>query len=473
MQQGSGGGAAADHRFPLRLSTPSAKSEGVVIWGSGRPGIDSTAMPSLLTLLLPVPLAVAAALARLPLARRLGWLGALAFALGAASVRVALRLPLDSAADPLWVAALPPLSLRIDAGLQLLGALLALGCGSWSALRGRSTGDRVSAAIALLTAVAMIVAAGPLIHMGGYLHTLAAASALGASAACIGATLALAIKRRSTSRPNQPSPGESAPRSKRWSLALLLGGLAVVFAPHLDLVLGGAIVAAAAAYALQRREGFMRVPVLPAFAAGALGFAGYYLHVIAGPEGVWLAALPEAPLSAAAQALIVPALAVGAAGFFAFRTLGPFTAGPLLAPIGVGLLLRVGAESLPLGMDGWRTVTVPIGVAAAWGAAVTGRPLLLASATAWMACFAPAGGGAAGAWILALVSLAGVGPAPAASGLSTGRFAATARECLLASIVALGATLALDGLLRAEVFYAVMSAGAAAFSAVYISRAHT
>lgn len=473
MQQGSGGGAAADHRFPLRLSTPSATAEGVVIWGSGRPGIDSTAMPALLTLLLPLPLAVAAVLARLPPARRLGWLGALAFALGAASVRVALRLALDQAADPLWVAALPTLSLRIDAGLQLLGAMLALGSGAWSALRSRSGIDRASAVIAVLTAVAMIVVAGPLIRIGGYLPTLAAATALGIGAAFIGATLALVRDRISASRGKPPSPRGSAPRSGRWSLALLVGGLAVLFTPHLDLVFGGAIVAAAAAYALQRRVGAVRLPIFPAVVAGALGFAGYYLHVIAGPDGVWLAALPEAPLSAAAQALIVPALALGAVGFFVFRPLGSLPPGPWLAPIGVALLLRVGAEALPLGMDGWRTVTIPIGVAAAWAAAVTRRPLLLASAAAWMACFAPAGGGAAGAWILALVSVGGAGVGSAARRLATATFASTARECVLAALAALGAALALDGLLRAEVVYTVMSAGAAAFSAVYISRADT
>jgi hypothetical protein len=432
-------------------------------------------MPSLLTLLLPLPLAVAAVLARLPMARRLGWLGAIVFALGAASVRVALRLPLDGTADPLWIAALPSVSLRIDAGLQLLGAILALGSAAWSGLRGRGARDRVSAAIALLTAIAMIALAGPLLRVAGYMPTLAAAIAIGAATAVIGAPLALALHRLAGFRGDDRAPDGAVVQmpSGRWSLVLLLGGVAALFAPHLHLVLGGAIIAAVAAYALQRREGIARIPIFPVVVVVALGFAGYYLHVIAGPTGVWLASLPDAPLSTAAQALIVPALAIGAVGFFAPWPLGQLTQGPWLAPIGAAVLLRVGAESLPLGMDGWRTVTIPIGVAGAWFAAVARRPLLLASSAAWMACFAPAGGGAAGAWILALVSVGGVGVRSTPGSLSTRARAPTARECVAAFVGALGACLALDGLLRAEVFYAVMCVGAAAFSAVYISRAHT
>jgi hypothetical protein len=430
-------------------------------------------MPSLLTLFLPLPMALAALLTTVVDARRLAWLGALALGLGVASVRVALRLPLTGSADPLWVAALPPVSLRIDAGLQLLGALLAFASAAWSVMRGGSTRDRLSAALALLAAVGIVATAVPLLRVAGWVPVLGAALALGISGALVGAALSGAAARISALRAPraaaEPNVGDS--RSARWRMLLLLGAIAALVAPHLDFVLGGAALAAIAAHMTVSRTGSARIPIFPAVVLCALGLAGYYLRIIAGPGGGWLASLPEAPLSTAAQALIVPALAAGAAGFFGFWPLGVLTPGPWLAPVGVALLLRIGAASLPIGVDGWRTVMIPIGVVALWGGAFTRRPVLLASAAAWMACFAPAGGGAAGAWCLALVPVMAIVLRPAAT--TPALRGLTLRAAVTGLIGALGGILALDGLLRAEVVYTALSAAAVAFSAVYISRAPT
>jgi hypothetical protein len=431
-------------------------------------------MPSLLTLLLPIAFALAGVLTHSLTARRLAWLAAIAYALGAASVRVALRVPLGAAADPLWVSALPLTALRIDAGLQLLGALLgAASCAdSWTkagTMRGRMGG-----VMALAGAVAIVVTALPLLASAGWMHAVAATVALGAGLGVIGAALIAAASRVARSRHPAREPGSIYPRtSRRGRHGLLgLGVILAVAAPHLYLVIAGAIVAAVAAYAMARPAGIGRIPVFPAVATGALAFVAYYLGVIAGPTGLTLPALPEAPLSTAAQAYLVPALALGAAGFFGYWPFTALTPGTWLAPVGVALLLRLGAESLPLGMDGWRTVAIPIGVLAAWGAALHRRPLALASSGAWMACFAAAGGGAAAAWLLALVPVLGVHLADGAA-----EFRVTARpllrDAVLVTVAALGGTLALDALLRAEVVYAVLAAAAAAFSAVYISRAPT
>ena len=140
--------------------------------------------------------------------------------------------------------------------------------------------------------------------------------------------------------------------------------------------------------------------------------------------------------------------------------------------MGTALLLRIGADSLPLGMEGWRTIAIPVGVIAAWAAALGRRPLALASSAAWLACFAAPVPGAAAAWLLALVPVLGVrvaGTAPA--GQASRR--SLLRSAVIVMVGTLGGTLALDALLRTEVVYAVFAMGAAAFSAVYISRAPT
>ena len=431
-------------------------------------------MPSLLTLLLPVPLGLAALLAGRVTARRLAWLAAIAFALGAASVRVALRLPLDGSADPLWIGALPLASLRIDAGLLLLGASLAAGSAAVSWTVPGTRRDRASGLIVLLVAIAIVGAALPIIAPAGWLHATAAAVALGAGIGIIGAALLGAVTRLSRAPGSTPERGSILPRTERKALYVFLG-LGASFAvagPHLHLVIPGSIGAALAAYLITRRPGLGRLPVFPAVATGALAFVAYYLDIIAGPTGLWLAMLPDAPLSTAAQAYLVPALALGALGFFGFWPLTPLTPGTWLAPVGTALLLRIGADSLPLGMEGWRTIAIPVGVIAAWAAALGRRPLALASSAAWLACFAAPVPGAAAAWLLALVPVLGVrvaGTAPA--GQASRR--SLLRSAVIVMVGTLGGTLALDALLRTEVVYAVFAMGAAAFSAVYISRAPT
>ena len=432
-------------------------------------------MPSTLTFLLTLPLAVAAAVAGSLWARRLALLAGVAHALGAASVRVALGLPIGGEADPLWVGALPILSLRIDAGLQLLGALLA---GGASIVAWRAGGrDRAAAVIAALAASAIVVTLRPLASVTGWPPVLAAAVAIGAGATVVGAPI-VALARFGAKRiVGEASAADGAATGFRGvgvPGVLLAGGAALALAaPHLDLVFAGAMLAAVAAEIACRRAGTRRLPLFPIAVIGALSFAGYYLHVIAGPVGVSLAALPDVPLSAAAQAMILPALAVAAAGFFTAWPVRPLLPGPWLAPVGAALLLRIGVEALPLGIEGWRTVAIPLGVMAAWGAALTARPLLLASAGAWMACFASAGGGPAGAWLLCGVPLLAVPLRRGWSGPPAEPGSFPVRRIVVMTAGALGAAFALDGLLRTEVVYAVLAAGAAALSAVYISRAPT
>src|SRR5690606_15349616 len=115
--------------------------------------------------------------------------------------------------------------------------------------------------------------------------------------------------------------------------------------------------------------------------------------------------------------------------------------------------------AFPGGIDGWRTVAVPLGLVAAWGGALARRPKLLVSAAVWVACFAPEGGGSAGAWVLA-----GWLALSAASELAPFRHFDDALpvRAVGAALLGAGGALALDGVLRVEVVYGVFLTAAAA-----------
>ena len=102
------------------------------------------------------PLGAAAALASSPPARRLAALAAAAFALGAASLGATLAL-----AGEADLAGVPALSLRIDAGLELIGLVLAAAAAITVWRSPRRDGDRVAAALLLASVLLIGVAALP------------------------------------------------------------------------------------------------------------------------------------------------------------------------------------------------------------------------------------------------------------------------------------------------------------------------
>lgn len=408
-------------------------------------------MPSLLTFLLVVPLAAAAALAARPHGARLAALAAVSLGLGAASLRVALALPIGAEADPLWVGALPLLSLRVDAGFQLLGAFLAIAAAglAWGPdLRSRGT-----ALLSGATGATIIVALLPALEAAGVVPVFLATLALGAGCWVAGMLLLPLLRRL----PHRPAGDSTHAERPAWAVLTALGAIAAAVAPHALVVLAGAALGAAAS-----RRIVVAIVVLP-----AIGFAGWWLHVIGAPTGLALSALPEGPFSPAAEAMLVPALAVAAAGLIAGAGRGRPGSNALLAVAGIALLLRIGVPALPEGMDGWRTIAVPLGVLVMWAAAGRGALAPLALAGAWIAAFAPAGGGPTGAWLLALV------PALVAGGRLLSR--AVPVRALTSMVGALGGAFALDGVLRTEVVYGVVATAAVAIATeVYISRArHT
>ena len=241
---------------------------------------------------------------------------------------------------------------------------------------------------------------------------------------------------------------------RRLLLAGIAGGVLAVLGPHLYALLGGAIVLSlAASAAAWRPEGWRRIPLLALLAVPALLFVGYYVTVIAGPTGLSLARLPGGPFSAAAEAMLLPPLAIAAAGFFAPWPLGRMLPGPALAIVGVALLIRLGHGALPGALDAWRTVFVPVGVLALWGAAAGGRARHAAAAAAFAACFAAPAGGGRGAWMIGVaLLLAAIAEALAGPPRRRDALAAVA-----AAVGTLGAAFALSALLRTEVVYGVVA----------------
>ena len=113
-------------------------------------------------LLAVLPLGAAASLATATVARRAAALAAACFALGHASLAAAAAV-----AGSAGIGGVPALSLRIDAGLEMLGLGLAL-AGALAAWRAPRRGaDRVAALLLLLAAVTIAVTALP--HLAGSL----------------------------------------------------------------------------------------------------------------------------------------------------------------------------------------------------------------------------------------------------------------------------------------------------------------
>ena len=352
-------------------------------------------MPILVLLLVVPALAAGAAAARSRITRRSLGLAAALAGLAVASAAVTLGVPLEAEADRGRLAALPA-DARAVSGLLIAGALA-------------------------LAAVA-----------------LGNARRIGSPAAGVAS--------------DPPPPPARLDRT--GATLVVAGALLVLVGPHLTVVTAGALLAAVAAHVVARRWGtVVAFPVLPLLVAAGLGVVLYYANVIAGPVGLATDSLADVPFSASAAAMLAPFLALGAVGFFGFSPIRRLVPGAALAGIGVALLVRVGHVALRDGLSDWRTVLVPLGVAALWHAAVTRRLTAAVGALAWLGAVAVTGFGAAGAiWLAgaaALVALL-VGSRP----LMARHPAALA---LAGGTTGWGAVLVVDALLRAEVVYAMLA----------------
>lgn len=387
-----------------------------------------------------------------------GWmLGAGAFAAVPGVVAIA---PLAARLGEL---ALSPVFVGVNVGLMLLAAAVVGGIG----LRAVSDEDAALPRAAGLTAAVLAIAALalllPLLRVAGLAAALAAGGIAGTVALVrvavqeVGWTLGRAAASLWSPRPG-PVRRRRAPggAGRAAAVAAAIGGLAVLTVPHALVVVGAALVVAVAAHVAARAVGQgPAVPVLPLVALALVPFA-WLLATIAGPVGLSLGVLPNAPLSPPAQALLVPLLIVGAWPFLGLWPLHRWVPGPMLAPVSGALLLRVGVPALGAGIEHLQPALFAAGAAALWHAALTRRAAGVLSALGFVAFAATAGG-----------SFVAPDARIAAAVLFAGAFAAAALERLFATEAGAGVW---PGAVRRTAFVAsravVLAAAVAAQGAI-------
>ena len=274
-----------------------------------------------------------------------------------------------------------------NGGLLLVG--LGLVCGA--VLRAPRARLRVGARLlGVLGALLLAPVVVPFLRAGGPLAALACALALwtaGAAIVILARASARSITRRLASPPLTPDFRSTA-GPRHIDLIAIAGIVATLAGPHVVVVLGGVLVATWAAWLASHRPGARPLPVAPTLTLVLIP-AGWLLVTIAGPVGLGIAALPQVPLSPAAELLLAPALLLAAwatAGLWPLQRQLP---GALVAPAGALLLARIAHPLVSDGLEYWRPLTVPLLVLGLWHAASWSRwPLVIAGA----AILAVAGG---------------------------------------------------------------------------------
>jgi hypothetical protein len=270
--------------------------------------------------------------------------------------------------------------------------------------------------------------------------------------------------------PRGPIGGGSKPG--RVDLLLLLccaiGAAGVLAGALLWEVISGALLAAIAAQLFARRRGTVGVvPVLPMLTLALLP-AYWLMTTVAGPEGQSIAALRDAPFSEAAEILLIPCLVLPAWGFLSLWPLAPFVPGPVLAPLGVALLVRIGVDILPEGMLHWQPLLAPLIVVALLLGGTAGGWTAVAGALALLGASSATTAGRAGAEIMGVLAMMGGLAAYVRSSEGAVAVMGTAVRARAAAILPfVGAPLAawafllvMTGSLRSQVLYSVLAAAA-------------
>jgi hypothetical protein len=201
--------------------------------------------------------------------------------------------------------------------------------------------------------------------------------------------------------------------------------------------------------------------VLPAFLL-ALVPAAWLLLTAAGSAVPSLVSLPDAPLSRAAEAWIVPWLCVTAWGLSGLWPVQGLVPPPILAPLAGLVMVRLGVDALPEGTRAWQTIVAPLTVVSLWWAGATGREAMgLAAAAMFAAIVAPAGQGDAALLLFGLAGIAAALPLVPVP-ISTPRWLPSRLGWLIPAIAAWPA---LEAGLRSQVTYTVLMAGGVALAA--------
>jgi hypothetical protein len=349
-----------------------------------------------------VLLALAATAVEPATARRIAFIGLVAFALGLAAYGV------NPGSDDLAVIGLAAASstdafFRVNTGLLLLGIVLCA-IAAVDAIR-RGPPATPGRALALLGIGAFAVwSLAPLIVWSGGWRPAVVAGAVAVTATAAGVAIdRLGPAKRVPELPSIAWPGSSS-RSPALALGFGFGALGVSAAPHVGIVFTGLALAAVAEFLDRRRRGLARFPWFPSVVL-VLAPTWWIMATIAGPIGVSLQALPEIPFSPAAERLVGLALGLVAWSCLGLWPLHRVFPDGLVAPLGIALWLRVASPAVPGGLEHWQPLFVAAGVLGLCGAAVTGRGAAACNALAFVALAADAPTSAPAALILGATGL--------------------------------------------------------------------
>lgn len=384
--------------------------------------------------------------ALLPPARGRRAAGLAAAAAGLALAGLAGAVPALAEPTPAALAALPAGFLAADAALLVLGAVLAVGSALVAVLDRRSP-PTVAGAIALGLGGILLAWGGSGLVAAAPAGTLMLASlveiGLGVGLLIAGWYLRFA-----------PPLDRHTPHPLAAAAGLLAGALAAGIGPHVGLIVIGVILAACSGQLLQRAEAGPRLPLAPA-ATILLLPAWWLMATIAGPEGLDVRTLAEVPFSPAAERLLAIPLLIAAWAVAGLWPLHRQLPGALVAPVGAFLLARVAISAVPLGLEHWRPLAMPLIVAGIWHAALSGRLPRVAVGMAWVGLLAPGSLGLVGAAFLLAAGLA-VELVERVSALRAGRFAPAAQAIPLVAF-GWGALLAVGAGLQGEVVYTALA----------------
>ncbi|HUS18009.1 MAG TPA: hypothetical protein VM536_23680 [Chloroflexia bacterium] len=377
---------------------------------------------------------------------RVAVLAAIAAGFATAGLRAAVR-PLPSG------------FLAVAGSQVVLGIVLAAAAAVLAAGRFRSAAGVAGAAAAGLGALGVAWGGGGLIAaapVAGLLVSLLVVGATGTGFFMLG---------RAVTAATTPSPERGR---GGWAVKVgIISAAATAFAPDLALVLGGVIVAAWTGWWTRGRRSGATYPIAPALTLLLIP-AWWLMATIAGQESLAVDTLAALPTSAAAERLLAPAFLVAAWATSGLWPLQRQLPDYLLAPVGGLLLARVAMPAVPDGLAHWRALAMPLIVIGVWHAAMTERRAGIAVGLAWIALLAGSREKIVGAGLLMSVALARAW-APRLTALP--RWAYTGAMAMMSVAAGVGALLAVEAGLRAEVVYTTAAVAAMIASAGQASTA--
>jgi hypothetical protein len=275
----------------------------------------------------------------------------------------------------------------------------------------------------------------------------------------VGVGLLLVLAGRLTVRAAPPL--RDSPASRAGLAGIAAGAVLAAAGPSAGFVFLGTILAAVSGWLLRRAAGSRSLPIAPLLTLVLIP-AWWLMRTIAGPEGLAIASLADQPWSPAAERLLAGVLLLAAWATSGLWPLHGEEPAGLTTPVAAVLMVRVAIPAVPDGLEHWRALVLPVVVAGLWHAVFVQRRAAAVAALAWVGLATVDPAGQVGAGLILVGGLAmdlGERLSPA------GRVVRAFIRAGAVLLVGVGALLAVEAGLRAEVVYTVLAAGALAAAA--------